>query len=154
MHDAAAVRGGEPLGDARQDPAQSLGRKRTVPEHGIERAALDVGQHHEQPAAGLLDPVDGADRRVIERRERAGLAFETRPRLGIRGLRGMNELERNRAVELEVVGAIDLAHAAGAERAPDAKVPDDCADHEAARPPGSRIIRELYYTSARPLACA
>ena len=55
----------------------------------------------------LADVVERADVRMIERRDRAGFALEA---LGERALDG---LDGDVAIEPDVVGAIDVAHAAG-----------------------------------------
>src|SRR5262249_2686074 len=47
------------------------------------------------------------------------LALESRALLGIAGALGPEHLERDRAAQPRVGGAIDLAHAAGAERSDD-----------------------------------
>jgi hypothetical protein len=52
-------------------------------EQGLERAPVNVRQHHEQPARILFHAVDAADVGVIERGERLRLALEAAARLGI-----------------------------------------------------------------------
>ncbi len=126
MDDTARVRRRKPLGNARN---QRAGEFRLEGAQLIERAPLDVGQHHEQPARVLLDAVDRADVGMVERGEGAGLTLEARARLGIRREVGMDELEGDLAVKLEVMGEPDLAHAAGAELALDAEVTDRRAEH-------------------------
>ena len=59
-----AVRGREPLG---------------------ERVALDEFEHEGADAIGLLDAVNGADVRVIQRRQHSRFAIESREPVSIRG---------------------------------------------------------------------
>ena len=59
------------------------------------------------------------DGRVIERGERAGLALGAHQAIGIRGEGFRQNLDGHVAPELRVARAVDLAHAAGAERTGD-----------------------------------
>ena len=64
---------------------------------------------------GLLEPVDRRDVRVVERGEQVRLAPEAAEPLGVvRHLRRQH-LDRDVAPERRVGGAVDLAHAAGAD---------------------------------------
>ena len=56
---------------------------------------------------------------MVDRREHAGLALEAGDPAGIAGELVGKNLDGDLAAELEVPGAIDLAHAAGAERVED-----------------------------------
>jgi hypothetical protein len=57
------------------------------------------------------------DVRMVERRERPGLAFEARQAIGVAGERFRQDLESDVAAELAVMSAIDLTHPAFAELA-------------------------------------
>src|SRR5262249_21311121 len=70
----------------------------------------------------ILEPVDRAHVRVVERREQPRLALETREPVGVAREGRRQHLERHRALELRVLREIDLAHAALAELALDAIV--------------------------------
>ena len=62
------------------------------------------------------DVVKMADVRVIQRRDGTGFALEAVLKFGTGGkMRGEN-LDGDGAVEAGVIGAVDFAHAAGAER--------------------------------------
>ena len=63
-----------------------------------------------------LQPVDGADVRMIQRREDAGLAPEPRHPFGIGGEVRRQDLDGHLTTEHRVRGTIDLAHAADAEQ--------------------------------------
>jgi hypothetical protein len=63
--------------------------------------------------------VDAGDVGVVERGERLGFALEApQPLLVVRELVGQ-DLDRHLALEPRVLGAVDLAHSAGAEGAED-----------------------------------
>ena len=80
----------------------------------------------EQPTVVVLaDVVHRRDVRVIEPRRRARLREEARTR--VRGLarRVVQELDRDRPVELEIARQIHLAHGTGGERALEPVAPRD-----------------------------
>ena len=70
-------------------------------------------------AAGLLDAVDVRDVGVIERGERAGLALEPRPPLGIGRDECRQDLDRHLPIQLGVARPIHLSHPPCAEGADD-----------------------------------
>ena len=62
-----------------------------------ERLAFDQLQHQERLAVGLLEAVDRADVRVVERREHLRLALEARQALGVvRDVRGSTLIATSR----------------------------------------------------------
>jgi len=63
----------------------------------------------------ILDVIDRGDARMIERGEHLRLAREAREPIGIARQRRRKHLDCDIATELAVAGAINLAHAAGAE---------------------------------------
>ena len=65
----------------------------------------------------MADVVERADVRMIERRDRARLALEALAQLRVGRERRRQDLDRDRAVEPRVAGAVDFAHAAGANGA-------------------------------------
>ena len=96
-------------------------------------AALDaIGErvtghqlHHQRGGAlALLEAVDRRDVRMVERGEDLRLAREARHVVGVVGERRGQHLERDVAMELRVVGAVDLAHAAHSEAVGDFVVSD------------------------------
>jgi hypothetical protein len=56
---------------------------------------------------------------VIQGRDAPGFALEAGFEVGIRGERGGQNLDRDRAIEARVFRLVDLAHAAGADRGED-----------------------------------
>ena len=81
-------------------------------------------------AVALLEAVDRRDVRMIERGEQRALrARSARRRSGSAANDARQDLDRDVAPELRVARAIDLAHAAGAERAPITHGPTRAARH-------------------------
>ena len=64
---------------------------------------------------------------MLDRRRRARLAHEARAEVGIAGQRGRDQLQRDRAVERELDGTVDHAHAAAAGDVDDAMAGEDVA---------------------------
>src|SRR5207244_1874276 len=62
---------------------------------------------------------DREDVRVRERRDRERLTLEPGERIRVLRERFREDLDRDLALQVRVVSAVDLAHAAGAERAAD-----------------------------------
>ena len=78
--------------------------------------------------ARALEAVEVGDVRVVERGEHLRLALEAGEPLGVRGEGLGQELERDVAAELRVGRAVDLAHAARAERGGDPVLRERLAD--------------------------
>ena len=76
----------------------------------IERPAFDELHRQKVDAVDLLDGVDRDDGRMIDRRDRTGLAPEAIQHLVTRGQFGGQHLDRDIAIEARVVGAVHLAH--------------------------------------------
>ena len=140
VDDAGGVRGGERVGYL-CDEAGDLGhRQRPAGEASGERLALVVRHRDERLAVVVADFVDRGDVRVIERAGGARLPQQAGG--GVRmadGVRGQ-ELQRNPALEVRVLGKIDRTHPAGADVAEDPVVGDGGADH----------AREILLPSTRP----
>ena len=76
--------------------------------------ALDEAHRHVQRPVLLARVVDRDHVGVVERRGDLRLALEALAELGVLGQLGGDQLERDRAVQREVDGAVDDAHAAAA----------------------------------------
>src|SRR5262249_15334255 len=72
-------------------------------------------QHQEGHTVGLLEAVDGSNVGMIQRSQHAGFALEAGEALGIARKFLGQYLDGDVAAELCVGGAVDLAHAAGAD---------------------------------------
>ena len=77
--------------------------------------AVDELQHEPVRGAGVLEAVDVTDVRVIQRREHLRFALEAREPIRIARDRCRQDFDRDVAIQLRVAGAIDFAHAAGAD---------------------------------------
>jgi hypothetical protein len=120
VHDPGAVRGVERLSDLRAEAQDLRQRQRSLREALRERLALDQLEHHVVQLVALdaraADVVDRTDVRVVQRRDALRLALEAGAELGVRRELRRQQLDGDLAVELRVARAVDLAHAAGAER--------------------------------------
>ena len=130
VDDALLVRLLERLGDLPRDwqrlvrcdrsPLQPLGEVLALDQlHGdqVNRRAI--------AKRGRLEAIELCDVRVVERGEQLRLALEAREPVGVGGERGGQQLQSHLAAEPRVRRAVDLAHAAGADR------PDDLVRPEA-----------------------
>ena len=92
---------------------------------------LPLQQFHgdERLALVLVNVVDRADVGVIEGRGGTGLTLEALQGLMVLGHFFRQELERNEALKLGVLGLVDDTHASAPELLQDAVVGDRCAGH-------------------------
>ncbi len=81
-----------------------------------QRLPLEI-LHDEEVGAGFVaDIIEGADVRMIERRDRPCFTVEPLAERRVQGGGIGDHLDRDDAIEAGVAGAVDLAHAAGADR--------------------------------------
>ena len=85
-------------------------------EAGGERLAFEVLDHEVRDIILLADVEERADVRMTQRRNEPGFAVEALPELRFAGERGRQNLDGDDPIEARVTGAIDLAHAARADR--------------------------------------
>ena len=131
MDDAAAVCRFNGIGDLPRDRHRRLDRNATTliprrrPVDDIcKRRPLDQLHHEREPVRRVLDAVDSRDAGVIQRREELRFALEALEAFRIPGDGGRQDLDRHVPTQSPVVCAVDLAHAAGAQRRDDFKRPD------------------------------
>ena len=115
MDDPAFVRRLQALGKLSRDPNDLIERQWTDCESFGERRAFDEFEHERRDACALLQAVDGSDVRMIQRGECARLLLETSESVGMLREEVGQYLDCDGTMQLRVVRAIDLAHAAGAE---------------------------------------
>ena len=84
-------------------------------EPALERPAADELHREEDLVVDHADVVDGDDVRVREPRHRLRLAQQARARRVLHALPRLEQLERDLAIELRIVRAVDHAHPAGAD---------------------------------------
>ncbi|HEU0032763.1 MAG TPA: hypothetical protein VFQ53_19160 [Kofleriaceae bacterium] len=137
MDDPRGVRGREPRGALREHVDDRGGRGPGLGEPRAQRPPGDVLHRDEHAVVPAADVEHADDVRMIDPRERAALAehplLDERV-LGDAGLR-LHELDRQLAIELAIVRAVDDAHRAGTELAGDRVAIDELADR------GQRVPR-------------
>jgi hypothetical protein len=113
MQDAPAVSRGQPTGHAQRTVQRMAGRHRLVDR--AEQLTLHVLGDQIRAPAGLTDPVDGHDIRMLDagRRPRFG---EEVIASGVVGGRQVQEADDHRAIEHRVMSQTDLAARTFAER--------------------------------------
>jgi hypothetical protein len=97
VHDTFRVRGFERFGDLEAEAQRFLDRQRARLQLLLERLTLDELHRNEQRARLLIETVDRADMRVIERGEQLRFAFEAREAFLVRGERRRQRLDRDLA---------------------------------------------------------
>ena len=107
------------VGDLRGHPEGLIEPERPPLEPCGKRLAVEQFHDEVVGVAFAADVVQGADVRMIERRDRARLALEPVAHLGVVGEMRREDLHRDVAPEPRVLRPVDLAHAAGTERADD-----------------------------------
>ena len=116
VHDPLLVRGLERVRDLARDRERLVDRHRAGRDPLRQRLALDELEHERLDVAGLLQPVDRRDVRVVQRRQDLRLALEPRQPLRVLRHRLRQHLDRDVAVELRVPRPVHLSHPARAER--------------------------------------
>jgi len=119
---AALVRGGHAGTELARDLDRFVLRNAADPaEQRREVLAVDVLHREKPPAVGVAEIVEAADVLVRHLARDAQLVVELREPRRIGGGALGQELQRDRLIEREVVGAVDLAHAAAPQQADDAE---------------------------------
>ena len=96
-------------------------RKRLVDWNGAlrdsicERRTFDQFEDERHPAIPFFQPVDRADIRMIERRQRLRFPLEARQSIRIRCEQFRQNLQRNITLQLRVERAINFAHSTRAK---------------------------------------
>ena len=130
MDDAQFVRRFQRLGDLPRDGCHVRGRDRSLFEAFGKGGAVDELEHEPRRDAGVLEAIDVADVRVVERCQQLRLAPEAGQPIRIGGKRTWQDLQGDVAIELGVAGPIHLAHTAGAKDADDLVGPHEGANRE------------------------
>ena len=116
MNDSVLVRGLEGLRDLPGDGERFVERNRSVCNAIRERRPFHELEDQGPDAVSFFESVDRGDVRMIERREHACFPLESREAIRIVRESIRQDFERHVAAELSVVGALDFAHAARADR--------------------------------------
>ena len=120
MDDPLLVGFGKRFGDLPRDAKGFLERNRPFLDALSERRPLDELEHQEQPAVVFFETVDGRDVGMVERGQHLRLALEALQPLFVTGESFGKDFDRDLALQLGVISAIHLPHAALAEQAEDA----------------------------------
>ena len=115
MDDPLLVRGFERLGDLCGHRQRVGQRDRAARDPLGQVLALDEFHDQRRDTVGFFGAVDRGDVWMIQRGQQASLAVEARAPPGIDAEDLGQNLDRDVAAELRVVGAIDLPHPAGAQ---------------------------------------
>ena len=115
MDDAFLVRGFERVGDLTRGDECLLNWHRARRETLDDGLAFDELEHEAADAVGLLQSVDRANVRMVQRRQHPRLAFEARKPIRVRQEVVGHDLDGDIAAQLRVVGTIHVAHSTGAE---------------------------------------
>ena len=119
MDDALLVRRLERLPDLPGDRQSLVDRHRPLRQPFRERLPFDELEHESFDTAGFHEPVDRADVRMVERREKLGFPLEPRQPLGVLRDRLGEDFDREVPVQLGIPGPVDLAHPSRSERRQD-----------------------------------
>ena len=146
MDDPFAVRRLQRRGDLHRDRRRLTQRNRPACDRDGEILALDQFHHERERGARLLQAVNLGDVGMVEGRQHAGFPLEAGQAVGIGRDSLRQHLDRDVAMQPRVPGAIDLAHAAGADG------PDDFVGAEACTRRQRHLIRRLavIVTECRP----
>ena len=116
MDDPLLVGGFERLADLTRDRQRFIQRESRP--RAIRSASVSPSTSSRTSAwvsLAVLEPVDRADVRMVQRGQHLRLALETGEAIGIEREGVRHDLQRDLAIQLRVARAIHLAHAAGAE---------------------------------------
>ena len=120
VNDAALMRVVQGFGQLYADRQHLLERHGLAGLHRLaQRYAVDQLDDDVRPVADLSDVVDGHDVGMREGAGGLGLAYETADVLLVEAPFLLEDLERQRAVDLRVVGLVDLGHRALADQLDD-----------------------------------
>jgi hypothetical protein len=132
------VRGCERVGQLRSDLERLIERHRPLAQPARKRLAVEVFHHQEIGVGFATDIVEDADVRVVECRDRARFLLESASSVRIGCCAVRQHLDGDGSPQSRVVGPVDLAHAALADRRGDLVRPE-----ARARGEGHAILRSV-----------
>ena len=115
MDDALRVGGAQPVRDLRAEVERAAQRQPSPREQRVERRAVEELGHDVRETALDADVEDRDDVGMVECGRSPSLLLESAQAIGVVGHLGRQHLDRDLAIEALVVGAVDLAHAAGTQ---------------------------------------
>jgi hypothetical protein len=131
MDDAGSMSRVQRVRDVDAERQDDLNLQWTPCDPVLQRQSVQKLHGDEGLAVLVVNFVDGADVRMIQCRSSLGFALKAGEGLRIFGYVVGQELEGNKAVELDVLSFVHHTHAAAAEFLDDAVVRDSLADHGA-----------------------
>src|ERR1039458_1780753 len=129
MNNTSSVSGVERVGDLDSQRQQGVNFQRTSRDAVLQCQSIQKLHNDEGFAVLVVNFVDGADVRMIQRRGRLGFALKTGERLRVFGYVLRQELEGDKAAEFHVFGFVDDAHPATTELLDDAVVREELPKH-------------------------
>ena len=128
MHDSLAVRGVQSVRDSYRQAQQNIGVHRLSGDAMLQRGAVQIFHGDERFAAVIVDFVDRANVRMIQRGGRLRFALKAAENLRIFGYVVRQKLQRHKAAELQILSLVDHTHAAATELFDDPVVRNSLAD--------------------------
>jgi hypothetical protein len=116
MHDAGAMGLFERVGNFDGDLQRLVGGERLAGEPGGQRFAFEVFHYQEVDAVLAADVVQHTNVGMLQGRDRSRLTLETRTKVGVRSQMSEKNFDGDGTIKARVLGAVDLAHAACAQR--------------------------------------
>ena len=129
MNDPFAVGGIQGVSDLDSERQSQLGFYRSPADTMFQRQPVQKLHSDESIAMLVVNFIDGADVRMVQRGSSLGLALKTRKSLRVFGNVVGQELKCNKPPELQVLALINHTHTTTTELLNDTIVRDGLADH-------------------------
>ncbi len=129
VHDAFGMRRIQSVRDLDGEGQNQLRLHRMHADAVLQRHAVEILHGDERLAVLVVNFVDGADVRMVQRRGGLGFALKTGENLRVFGDIVRQEFEGDKPSELHILSLVDNTHPAAAEFFDDAIVRDGLADH-------------------------
>ena len=128
VNDSLAVRGVQSIGNPNRQAQQHIGVHRLSGDAMLQRGAVQIFHGDERFAAVIVNFVDGANVRMIQRGCRLRFALKAAEYLRIFGDIVRQKLQRHKAAELQILSLVNHTHAAATEFFDDPVVRNSLAD--------------------------
>jgi hypothetical protein len=129
VDDPGRVRRVQCVGNLDRQRQDDLGLHRTAADAVFQRQAVQVLHHDEHSPLLVVNFVDGANVRMIQRRGRLCLALEAGESLCVFGDFIGKKFQSDEAMQPHILGLVDDSHSSTTEPLDDAVVRDRLADH-------------------------
>jgi hypothetical protein len=115
VHEPARMRSVKRTRDLGDESERALRGERTIVQERLQVAVLDVPHRDEDQTVGLACGIDRNDVRMVEAGRQLGLGQQALPETRVFCELGREQLERNLALQPQILGQIDDPHTAAAE---------------------------------------